>query len=628
MKSRGGGVVRWIKKSLTRKLITALAGIVAAISVCFLVLFIALYRQELIQARSAVLEQVNGLLRVSLENAMLKRDLDGLHGIVRRLGQQDQIVDVMILNPTGEVRFASHAERLGEQPLKTGKPLCPGCAFPPEKPVTAFMLSERNLEILRSVNPVANREPCQECHGPTWVNPVNGVLVVDYLASGIRQQALASAMMLSGSGVLVVCVAIAGLWVLLQIWVLRPVHSLTDAAVALGSADMEARVHIQSSDEMGRLASTFNDMAQRLRATLREIHEREDFLQSLLDSIPDGIRVIGEDYQVLKANKAFCTQVNQPMDQVVGHACHHSSHGRTTPCPPSLVICPLEELKASGGPLTCRQHHVCGGGDDKLVEVSAAAMDLSLSGRRQRLVVESIRDLSTEMKHSHEQKLSLIGMLAAGVAHEIRNPLASIRLSLSRLGEAGRSDQDENGHLLIVKDEIVKCIEITDRLLNLSVPAGRPQLVSLNMVVEDVMSLLRFEAERKAIEIDSHFEDKLRIICPDSDARMLVFNLVQNAFHAMPNGGTLTVRGEHIDGSIRLSFEDTGVGIRPEDQDKIFDPFWSRRADGIEGTGLGLSICRAIVERSGGLITVSSEAGQGSRFDVWLPDADAMEETG
>jgi signal transduction histidine kinase len=99
--------------------------------------------------------------------------------------------------------------------------------------------------------------------------------------------------------------------------------------------------------------------------------------------------------------------------------------------------------------------------------------------------------------------------------------------------------------------------------------------------------------------------------------------MAQNAFHAMPQGGVLRVSSQTDEEWVEMRFEDTGTGIRPEHLPYIFDPFFSHRADGARGTGLGLSICRTIVERWGGAIQVVTHLGQGSRFTVRLPNADA-----
>jgi signal transduction histidine kinase len=257
--------------------------------------------------------------------------------------------------------------------------------------------------------------------------------------------------------------------------------------------------------------------------------------------------------------------------------------------------------------------------------VAAAAMTVTDQDGKRLFVVEAIRDLEEMAKISHEQKLSEIGQLATGVAHEIRNPLASIRLALqSAAYSIGEGDfADAQGSLRLVDQEIERCIGITGSLLKLSTPSsGGVELVAVDELVREVLSLLAYEAEVTGVAVTIDLEAANRVIASDSEIRMVVTNLVQNAFHAMPNGGPLLITGRREEGEIVLSFEDSGVGIRPEDLDAIFLPFWSRRADGVRGTGLGLSICRAILKRAGGTISVTSTLGRGSRFTVRMPDAD------
>ena len=138
----------------------------------------------------------------------------------------------------------------------------------------------------------------------------------------------------------------------------------------------------------------------------------------------------------------------------------------------------------------------------------------------------------------------------------------------------------------------------------------------------EVVSLLRYEAEQIGVDmtLDLGASD-LRVLATDSDMRMLILNLAQNAFHAMPSGGRFALRGRIEDGKIVIEAEDTGGGINPTVLPRIFDPFFSKRADGIEGTGLGLTICKAIVTRHGGTIQAETEAGHGATFNVSLPFA-------
>ena len=187
-----------------------------------------------------------------------------------------------------------------------------------------------------------------------------------------------------------------------------------------------------------------------------------------------------------------------------------------------------------------------------------------------------------------------------------------------------KSNEFKN-YLGIVEQEMDQCIKITDRLLRLSAaPAGELGLVDIQQAVNDTLSLVKWDAEEASIEIAESFpESPLRILANESEIRMLVLNLVQNAFHAMPSGGTLRITGSIEDDEVVLHFEDTGVGIADENMSRIFMPFFSRRADSVHGTGLGLPISRSIVQGFGGNLEVESELGKGSCFTVRIPEATA-----
>jgi signal transduction histidine kinase len=169
--------------------------------------------------------------------------------------------------------------------------------------------------------------------------------------------------------------------------------------------------------------------------------------------------------------------------------------------------------------------------------------------------------------------------------------------------------------------EIDRCTGVTQRLLLLSrLPQQQAQIVALNPAVSDTIQLLEFDAQsHRIVQTIDLASVAPRVLADDSDLRMLVLNLVQNAHHAMPGGGQLHVR-TRIDGErVVLEVSDTGKGIPAEEIGRIFDPFFSRRADGEGGTGLGLTICKSIIERYVGSIEVSSQVGQGAVFRVFFP---------
>ncbi|HRK18975.1 MAG TPA: ATP-binding protein, partial [Hyphomicrobiaceae bacterium] len=396
---------------------------------------------------------------------------------------------------------------------------------------------------------------------------------------------------------------------------------------AISEGRLDERVNFSSRDELGVLGASFDRMAGRVEESLRTVEARERYLQALIDAVPDAIRVIDEDFNVVNANASYAARNGRTIAEVMGQKCYATSHARDAPCAPTMTTCPVVELARRSAPIVFRQRHVTPDGGDIPVEISAAPLELETAGgTRQRLIVEVIRDLSTDLKLSQEQRLSELGLLAAGVAHEIHNPLASIQLGLASLtrslGNPDHSDASES--IRIIEHEIGRCMEVSSRLLKLSQgPGRRDELVVLNDVVADVVSLLKAEALKLGIEFRLDFTAPLRVLASDSDMRMLTLNLAQNAIHAMPDGGTLTVKGRHEDDKIIIGISDTGVGIAPQDLQRIFDPFWSRRADGVQGTGLGLSICREILNGLGGQIGVVSTLGKGTCFTVTLPSADS-----
>jgi signal transduction histidine kinase/HAMP domain-containing protein len=589
-------------------------------SLLFGLLFLALYRDQLQRERAATSEQINRLLRVALENAMLKRDVPGLHEIVERMGKLPGISDVMILAPSGEVRFASRPESLGKQ--------LPGLirVDRPGVPETRFLAEPGGGEVLRSINPVPNQTVCVGCHGPLEKSPVNGILVVDYHAATIRAEAWRSAGLFALAGAVVLALTLGVLWRMLRLRVVEPLRELDATARQLTSGNLGVRAGVPTDDEPGRLAVSFNRMADSLVEQIGMAEKQQRYLQELLDGLPDGVRVIRQsDLRILAVNRAYCQQLGVTEAAAVGQLCHVSSHGRDRPCPPTMLICPAVELKDPGQSLKCRHRHRTASGREFPVEVHAVLVERPGSSGSERLIVESSSDLSDAARLSQEQRLSELGLLAAGIAHEIHNPLGSMRLAVDGLLRGfrqGNADRERVcSYLEMMNAEIDRCTGVTQRLLLLSrLPRQQPQIVPLNRAVSDTLQLLEFDAQSHGIV--QHLElapDEPRVLADDSDLRMVVLNLVQNAHHAMPQGGSLTVLTIVEDMSAVIEVRDTGMGISAGQAERIFDPFFSHRADGEGGTGLGLAICKSIVERYAGTIAVTSVYGQGAVFRVCLP---------
>lgn len=614
----GSGLFFWAGKSLRRQLSLIAAVLILVTSALFLVVVSRQYKTSILKAHEEASMNVNMLLQAALENAMIKRDLNGLQEIVARLGQQENVTGVMIANPLGEIRFSSYSERLFQSVDDDNfdRAATTGVKH------ASFLVLTDGREVLRSINPVHNQPRCGECHGTVADHPINGLLIVDYDASGVRATVRRGALMLAALGVAVLLLLQAGLWGAVNRLVVGRLNRLSVTATAIASGDLTVRTNTRGNDEVARLGARFDEMADRLHSSITELQAAYTSLQTLIDAIPDGVRVISPDFRIVMANKAYCTQIGEPPDQVIGQHCYASSHKRDAPCIPTLVTCPVEAILQGGqGDLTCSHDHLDKNGSEFSVEVSAAAVTLRKDGKDQGCVVESIRDLDTDVAISQKQRLAEMGSLAAGVAHEVHNPLSSISLVLRAIKSQENLSDDAENYLQVAETEIGNCQKITESLLRLTaLPQTEPELVDIAAVTRDTASLLSFEAEQAGVTITLDLTDAPRVVARDSDIRNLMFNLAINAIHAMPDGGDLRIACGVAGDMVRIEVEDTGVGIPERDQPKILLPFWTRRADGSRGRGLGLAICSSVVKNLDGMLQFHSEVGVGTRFVIELPN--------
>jgi signal transduction histidine kinase len=233
------------------------------------------------------------------------------------------------------------------------------------------------------------------------------------------------------------------------------------------------------------------------------------------------------------------------------------------------------------------------------------------------------------------ERLASLGTLAAGVAHEINNPLAIIKEAagwmrlLLQKEELAQMPRKNDFQLALEKIEsgVERARRITHQLLGFVRKSDTvPSEVDLKELVEEAVQLVQREAANKVIEIIYEMDSSLGAIwCDPYRIRQVLMNLLTNAIHATGPEGKITVGTMAVDNEIALTVKDTGTGIPKENLEKIFDPFFSTKSPG-QGTGLGLFVTRGLVEKLGGSIQVESRLGQGSTFRVILPKMCKMPE--
>jgi signal transduction histidine kinase len=230
------------------------------------------------------------------------------------------------------------------------------------------------------------------------------------------------------------------------------------------------------------------------------------------------------------------------------------------------------------------------------------------------------------------QQYTEIAVLAGGLAHEIKNPLSTIRLNLQLLAEdftesSSIREQRTLQKIRAVERECQRLQDILDEFLRfarIGVEDLRRSSCDLNAVVQEMIDFLTPQATERGIELVPYLHSGMPLVRLDRELfKQALLNLLLNAQSAMPAGGQIVLQTQPLGADVQLHVIDNGVGMDPDTQSKIFRPFFSTRKD---GSGLGLPTTRKIVEAHLGTITVQSEVGKGTRFTIALPAANDVEE--
>jgi PAS domain S-box-containing protein len=234
----------------------------------------------------------------------------------------------------------------------------------------------------------------------------------------------------------------------------------------------------------------------------------------------------------------------------------------------------------------------------------------------------AIRNDITEKKKSEEMlhrqdKLAAVGQLAAGVAHEIRNPLTSMK-GYAEFLQLDEEDAQRQEFLGIILDEIDRVNNIVEEFMVLAKPKA-VELEEKNIIpiVQNVVSMLNFEARKRNVKLAFEADAEIvQIECDENRLKQVFLNFIKNGIEAMPNGGDLTVKTEIEDGNVLISIKDTGVGIPPDTLKKIGEPFYTTKKN---GNGLGLMVSFKIIESHNGKVYIESEQNKGTTFKILLP---------
>ncbi|MEE9260334.1 MAG: ATP-binding protein [Candidatus Scalindua sediminis] len=218
----------------------------------------------------------------------------------------------------------------------------------------------------------------------------------------------------------------------------------------------------------------------------------------------------------------------------------------------------------------------------------------------------------------HADRLSALGKLSAGIAHEVRTPLASIKGTAEIISDKFKPTDKEYEFAKILIKEVDRLDTVVAEFLDFARPKPPElKLADINDIIKSVLKLTEYEIAKSKISLRTRFEKSLPSIFVDPEQMKQVFlNLIINAIQAMPNGGTIEIESGQNTSDIVCKFTDTGTGISEEQQEKLFTPFFTSKES---GTGLGLAIVHGILEGHKGKIKFTTKENQGTTFIISLP---------
>ncbi|UCD35821.1 MAG: PAS domain S-box protein [Nitrospiraceae bacterium] len=362
------------------------------------------------------------------------------------------------------------------------------------------------------------------------------------------------------------------------------------------------------SDSVKKISSSLRLSRQELAEKNRQLALLKEFSENIIESVPLGITTLDEDLRV--------RYWNQAMEKIIGVTKDDALDLQASLLLKCLEINLFSPIVREGETL-CKRN--IGSNAQIILKVHLSRLTGNQKGYV--LLMEDI----TEKKKIEEDlfrtsKHASIGRLAAGVSHEIGNPLASISSLVQELLSEQLSPFAAES-LATVNTHIDRIARIVRNLGNFARLRPREKtLVHLKDILENTTSLVRYDKNFKKIDIRTEIDDIPALKLDPDQIQQVFLNFILNARDAMPEGGRLTISIRRQNGSVEAVFADTGTGIDYEHRDKIFDPFFTTKGP-FKGTGLGLSICYSIIRDHGGKIEVESVNGGGSRFIIRLPIA-------
>lgn len=404
----------------------------------------------------------------------------------------------------------------------------------------------------------------------------------------------------------------------------KPIQAILGTVNEVADGNFDRRLEVTSRDELGQLSGRINAMTRnlghytsQLKQMVDENRSVKEYLESVINQTADAIHTTDLHGKVTNVNKAF--------EQLYGWKSYEAIGRRLEMVPPEHEDEEKERLNLLlAGERLAPVETVRKRKDGSLIEVSVNTSPIRDESGRITSLISVSRDV-TERNRMEEllrrsEKLTTVGQLAAGVAHEIRNPLTTLRGFLQVQQQTGKANP---GHIDLMLSELDRINLIVSEFLILAKPqAVRFQKKDMRVIMKDVLSLLDSQAHLYGVQFRLvGSEDPAAVHCEENQLKQVFINVLKNALEAMPDGGTVTIditRPSPEQIAVRIA--DQGVGIPADLLPHIGEPFITSKDT---GTGLGLMVSQRIIQSHHGTIEIESREGEGTTVTILLPSARA-----
>ncbi|MGF9701022.1 ATP-binding protein [Paenibacillus sp. MABNR03] len=416
---------------------------------------------------------------------------------------------------------------------------------------------------------------------------------------------------------------------LLAGYITRPIQSILGKVNDVADGHFDFRLKVRRKDELGQLANRINAMIRnlghytnRLKQMYEENRAVKEHLESIINQTADAIHITDLDGKVLRVNRAF--------EQLYGWRSREVENRKLKIIPPEAE----EEMKEQHAQLVeglsiTSNETVWMKKDGTRVEVSVSTAPVRDELGEITALISVSRDITSRNRMEEllrrSEKLTTVGQLAAGVAHEIRNPLTTLRGFLQLQQETNKLN---HRHLDLMLSELDRINLIVGEFLILAKPqAVHFQERDIRFILGDVISLLDSQAHLHGVEfVLSASPDSAMVHCEENQLKQVFINLLKNGMEAMPDGGSIRIRLHHDKelNRVRIEIKDEGIGIPEEMMPKLGEPFFTNKES---GTGLGLMVSQRIIQSHKGMMDIKSVMNKGTTVIIDLPASKQLSES-